>query len=107
LEDAAKQYKLLRKELKDYDETLATLPEIVALTKIDSLAEPDRKEALAAFKKATKTKPVLMSSIANLGVEDVLKVLRTEVAERRAAIAAAEPKVEPAPFKRRKRKFGE
>lgn len=102
LPDAAAQYKLLRKELKEYDDTLATLPEIVALTKIDSLAEAERKEVLAAFKKATKTKPILMSSIANLGVEDVLKQLRQLVADRR--LQADDTGLEkPAP-KRRTRK---
>jgi len=106
LEDAAKQYKLLRKELKNYDETLATLPEVVALTKIDSLAESERKAALDAFKKATKTKPILMSSIAGLGVDEVLKPLRQQVADRRAASVEAEEAPKPA-IKRRTRKVAE
>lgn len=105
LDDAATQYTLLRQELKDYDATLASLPEVVGLTKIDSLPEVARKEALAAFKKATKTKPILVSSIANLGVEDLLKALRTEVATRRENAADATIVVPKPSLKRRTRKI--
>jgi GTP-binding protein len=87
-------YKTIRNELKAYDKefgsTLAKLPEIVALTKADLLDDDVLAKVEKDFKAKTKTKPVLMSTVDNRGVDVVVGHLATLVAERRAA---AEPVV--------------
>lgn len=72
--DPAAAYKTIRTELKKYDKlygtALAKLPEVVGLTKADLLDETDAEAARKAFVKASKTKPMLLSTPAKLGLED-------------------------------------
>jgi len=53
-------YKLLRKEIKQYDETLLKRPSIIVANKMD---EPAAIENLPAFIKKTRTRPVPMSTV--------------------------------------------
>jgi GTP-binding protein len=74
-EDAGADYKTVRTELKAYGQGLADKPEIVVLTKIDSLTPEAIKAQTAKLKKACKKAPMLMSSASRQGVPDVLRAL--------------------------------
>jgi GTP-binding protein len=78
-EDPAGAYETIRAELAAYGAGLDEKPEIVALTKVDAV---DRKVAEAAqrkLKKASGTKPLLLSAVAGSGVETALRALAEEV----------------------------
>jgi GTP-binding protein len=74
-EDAGADYKTVRTELKAYGQGLAEKPEIVVLTKIDSLTPEAIKAQTAKLKKACKKTPMLMSSASRQGVPEVLRAL--------------------------------
>jgi GTP-binding protein len=74
-EDAGSDYKTVRTELKAYGQGLADKPEIVVLTKIDSLTPEAIKAQTAKLKKACKKAPMLMSSASRQGVPEVLRAL--------------------------------
>jgi GTP-binding protein len=73
--DAGADYKTVRAELDAYGNGLEDKPEIVALTKSDSMSPDDIKKQMAKLKKASKKTPVLLSSASGQGVTDVLREL--------------------------------
>src|SRR5476649_831391 len=90
-EDAGADYKTVRTELKAYGQGLADKPEIVVLTKIDSLTPEAIKTQTAKLKKACKKTPVVLSSASGQGVTDVLRALFKVIDAARVG-AAEEPK---------------
>ncbi|MBI1202365.1 MAG: GTPase ObgE [Rhodopseudomonas sp.] len=74
-EDAGADYKTVRAELDAYGNGLEDKPEIVALSKTDSMTPEAIKKQLARLKKAAKKTPVLLSSASGQGVTDVLREL--------------------------------
>ena len=83
-DDAGAAYKTVRTELEAYGQGLNDKPEIVALSKVDSLTPETIKQQTARLKKACKTTPLLLSSASGQGVKDVqralLKVIDKETA---------------------------
>jgi len=84
-EDVAAAYKVIRKELKAYGGGLAQKPEIVALTKVDSLSAEEREEKAAALKKAARRVPLQLSSPTGENVEKALRALRRAIDQADAA----------------------
>ncbi len=78
-DDVAKAYKTIRKELKAYGGGLADKPEIVALSKVDSLTPEERAEKAAALKKAARRVPLELSAPTGENVEKVLRALRRAI----------------------------
>jgi GTPase len=74
-EDAGADYKTVRTELEAYGQGLTDKPEIVALTKIDSMTPEAIKAQAAKLKKACKKTPLLLSSASQQGVKEVLRAL--------------------------------
>jgi GTP-binding protein len=74
-EDAGADYKTVRAELDAYGNGLEDKPEIVALSKSDSMTPEAIKTQMARLKKASKKTPVLLSSASGQGVTDVLREL--------------------------------
>lgn len=74
-DDVAKAYKTIRKELKAYSAELAAKPEIVALSKCDSLDEETRAEKAAALKKAARRVPLQISSVSGENVQKLLRMV--------------------------------
>lgn len=74
-DDVAKAYKTIRKELKAYSAELAAKPEIVALSKCDSLDEETRVEKAAALKKAARRVPLQISSVSGENVQKLLRMV--------------------------------
>ncbi len=93
-EHAGEAYKVVRAELEAYGAGLTDKPEIVALSKADSLSPELRKEQLARLKRAAKKTPVALSSASGEQVPETLRKLRSVIDEAKEIEAAeAMPKV--------------
>jgi GTP-binding protein len=74
-EDAGKAYKTVRGEIEAYGHGLDEKPEIVALTKADALTPELIKSQTAKLKRAAKKTPLVISSAAHQGIDEVLRAL--------------------------------
>ncbi len=75
----ADDYYTIRKELELYGEGLVDKPEVIALTKADSLGEELTDDQLSTFEKETGKKAYAISAISNQGVTEVLRELRMHI----------------------------
>jgi GTPase len=75
VEHAGKAYKLIRKELEAYGGGLAEKPEIVALSKIDTVDADTLKEQMARLRRACKQTPIKLSSATRTNVTETLRAL--------------------------------
>lgn len=84
----ADDYKTIQKELAEYKINLAGKPQIVALTKADTLPEEQLKEAEKVLKAAVPkdTKLLVMSSQAHRGIKELLFLLAETVDAARAVV---------------------
>jgi len=89
-EHAGKAYKIVRKEIEAYGHGLGEKPEIVALSKADSLDPETLKAQMDRLKRAAKRRPLLLSAVSGEGVEAALSSLLSVIDEAREAEA---PKV--------------
>ena len=90
-EDAVKNYKSIRKELKKYSEVLAEKEEVIAINKSDIINDEKIPELKKALEKASKAKVRVISAATGDGVKELLKELNEKVKEFRAKNAAEEP----------------
>ncbi len=70
--DPVEDYKIINRELAAYNEDLATRPQIVVATKIDSLDDPDRLESLKKQAKKDRKPFFAISSVANTSVQELV-----------------------------------
>ncbi|MGA0564275.1 GTPase ObgE [Ancylobacter sp. VNQ12] len=89
-EHAGKAYKTVRAELEAYGNGLEDKPEIVALSKIDSLDPETLKTQLARLQRAAKKKPLALSAQSGQGVREALRALAYVIDEGRAEVKAKE-----------------
>jgi len=98
-EDVALAYRTVRRELRAYGAGLEKKPEIVALSKCDSVTAQVAEAKAEQLRKAARKKPMLISAVSGMGVQDALfriaRAIRNAAAEERDALDAA---VEPAPW---------
>ena len=80
-EDIVKSYETIRNELKKYNSKLYKKTEVIALTKCDSLSQEEQEEKKKLLEKKVKKgkKIFLISSVARIGLDDVLRELKMEV----------------------------
>ncbi len=71
-DDWAKDFEVVREELKKFNANLVKYPYFVAINKIDLVSEKDLKEKLAKLKKKTKAKVFLISAVAKKGTNELL-----------------------------------
>jgi GTP-binding protein len=83
-EHAGKAYKIVRRELEAYGGELTDKPEIVALSKVDSLDPDTLKQQLARLRRAAGRAPLALSSASGQGVPEALRALRGIIDEARA-----------------------
>ncbi|VTZ27405.1 GTPase involved in cell partioning and DNA repair [Methylocella tundrae] len=92
-EHAGKAYKTVRRELEAYGEGLADKPEIVALSKIDSVDAETLKQQALRLKRAAKRTPLKISAATNVNVREALRAVLAEIdaadAQQEAAVAPA------------------
>ncbi|MBS7696810.1 MULTISPECIES: GTPase ObgE [unclassified Chelatococcus] len=93
-EHAGKAYKTVRAELEAYGHGLSEKPEIVVLTKADSLDDQTRKDQVARLKRASKRTPYVISAASGAGVRDVLRAVMATL----DGVAAAEAESDDAPW---------
>src|SRR5476649_1632794 len=93
-EDAGRDYKTVRTELEAYGNGLTDKPEIVALTKVDSMTPEAIKAQAAKLKKACTKTPLLLSSASHQGVQDVLRALWKVIASDRVDAGKSKAKEE-------------
>jgi GTP-binding protein len=73
--DPVEDYRVINRELANYDRDLAERPQIIVATKIDALDEPDRLEKLRKQAK-TDRKPLLeISSATNVGIRELVNAV--------------------------------
>lgn len=65
-------YATIRRELEKYSPDLAARREVIALTKADALGEELAEHVRQEFEEKTGQKTMLISSVARIGVEDLL-----------------------------------
>ena len=94
-DDLVRDYRIIRKELKDYGPGIGNKLEIIAFNKIDAISEKDLARKLAEFKKRLKKTPILMSGATGKNVDDTMKRLLTVIqAHRKAERAHDGPGIE-------------
>lgn len=97
-ENYLENYATIRAELDAYDarfgSDLANLPEVLVLSKADSVPAELAAERIAEFTKTHGKTPLLMSAVAQQGVPDVLKHMASIVKAQRAVFAAEEAEEE-------------
>ncbi|MEJ0092136.1 MAG: GTPase ObgE [Methylocella sp.] len=86
-EHAGKAYKIVRHELDAYGGGLADKPEIVALSKVDSVDADTLKQQMARLKRAAKCTPLKISAATNTNLREALREIL-------ALIDAGQPKKE-------------
>lgn len=82
-DDPGKAYQTIRRELENYSESLAQLPEIIVLSKSDGLDDDLIAAQMDSIRQvASKRATVLsMSAVAHQGIKEVLRALAKQVAE--------------------------
>ncbi len=73
--DPISDYETINRELREYDEDLASRPQIVVGTKIDSLDDPDRVKKLKARAKKDKREFFEISAVAGQGVKELVRAV--------------------------------
>jgi len=84
-EDPAEAYRTIRGELEAYADILVDKPEVVALNKVDALTDEEIAEKKAALEEAVGGKVMLLSGVAQTGVEEVLRELFRIIEKHRRA----------------------
>ena len=87
-EDIADAYHKIRLELEKYSPSLAAKPEIIALTKIDTVDDEIVKMQRDALKSETDNQIFAISSSAHKNTKDLLRALAKITAETKAKIEA-------------------
>ena len=70
--DPVDDYETINRELGKYDQDLASRPQLVVATKIDSLDEPDRLEHLRAAAEKDDREFFAISSVTRVGVDELV-----------------------------------
>lgn len=87
--DPVEDYRIINRELANYNEELADRPQIVVATKIDALDEPERLERLREAAERDGKDFIAISSVANKGLKElVIKISKAleALTEREAEI---------------------
>jgi len=82
-EDPAKGWQVVRAELESYGAGLSEKPEIVAMTKVDLLADKDRARVIKRIEKAADARVFPVSAPLGEGIEPLLDVIVETLGERR------------------------
>lgn len=92
--DPVEDYEIINRELANYNQDLADRPQIVVATKIDSIDEPERLKALKKRAKKDGKDFLEISSVANIGLKELVFSVSTELTRMKQEAAEAEIVVE-------------
>ena len=83
-EDVAESYQVIRRELVQHSAALVTKPEVIALTKIDTVPESTVKQQLEHLRRVTKSPIYPISAPAHSGILELLRRLAEMVEQQKA-----------------------
>ena len=83
--DPVEDYEIINRELANYNQDLATRPQIVVATKIDALDEPERLESLRARAEADGKEFLQISAVTNLGTKELVSAVAKRLQDMRQA----------------------
>lgn len=83
-EDVVESYRVIRRELAQHSTALVTKPEVIALTKIDTVPESTVKQQLEHLRRVTKSPIYPISAPAHLGILGLLRHLAEMVEQQKA-----------------------
>jgi GTP-binding protein len=75
--DIAAAYQMIRQELEAYGDILLHKPEVIALSKTDTLSEEILLEKIEEIQKIASKKPFLISSVTHQGISSLLEKIWT------------------------------
>lgn len=78
-EDVGIAYKTIRNELEKYSEHLSLKNEVIAINKADALSDEEINEKRAAIEQISGKKVYVISAIAKIGIENVLRNLMSDI----------------------------
>ena len=79
--DPVKDYEIINHELANYDENLATRPQIVVATKLDALDEPERLKSLKKRAKKDGKDFLEISAVTNFGTKELVNFVARKLNE--------------------------
>lgn len=79
--DILRDYKIIRKELKQYNPKLAKKDEIIGLSKCDTLSKEEIEQKKALLEKEVKKGTIIfvISSVSKIGIIDILREIKKKV----------------------------
>lgn len=77
--DPVEDYEIINRELANYNEELATRPQIVVATKLDALDEPDRLQSLEAQARKDQREFLSISSVTGEGVKQLVNIVTSRI----------------------------
>jgi GTPase len=77
--DVVRAWRTVRQELKSYGGGLAGKPELIGLNKADAMTPREASARLAALRKASGARVILLSGVTGQGVPEILRTLQTMV----------------------------
>ena len=83
-EDVVESYRVIRRELAQHSTALVTKPEVIALTKIDTVPESTVKQQLEHLRRVTKSPIYPISAPAHSGILGLLRCLVEMVEQQKA-----------------------
>ena len=83
-EDVVESYRVIRRELAQHSAALVTKPEVIALTKIDTVPESTAKQQLEHLRRVAKSPIYPISAPAHLGILELLRRLAEMVEQQKA-----------------------
>lgn len=83
-EDVAESYRVIRRELAQHSVALVAKPEVIALTKIDTVSESTVKQQLEHLRRVVKSPIYPISAPAHLGILELLRHLVEMVEQQKA-----------------------
>jgi len=79
--DPVEDYEIINRELANYNEDLASRPQIVVATKLDALDEPERLENLRERAKQDDKEFLEISAVANQGTKELVAAVARKLEE--------------------------
>ncbi len=73
--DPVEDYRIINRELANYNKDLADRPQIVLATKIDALDDPERLESLREIAERDGKEFIAISSVANKGLKELVSLV--------------------------------
>lgn len=83
-EDVVESYRVIRRELAQHSAALVTKPEVIALTKIDTVPESTAKQQLEHLRRVAESPIYPISAPAHLGILELLRRLAEMVEQQKA-----------------------